>query len=37
MKYQGTSLALMNIALTMLATDLAAHELKTSDLPVLWA
>ena len=37
MKYQGTSLALMNIALTMLVTDLAAHELKTSDLPVLWA
>ena len=37
LKNQGLSLALMNIALTMLATDLAAHELKTSDLPVLWA
>ena len=28
-KNQGMSLALMNIALSMLATDLVAHELKT--------
>ena len=30
---QGMALALMGIALTMLATDLLAHELKTSVLP----
>ena len=37
LKNQGMSLVLMNIALTMLATDLVAHELKTSDLPLFWA
>ena len=31
---QGMSLALMNIALTMLAVDLLVHELKTSALPL---
>ena len=36
-KNQGMSLALMNIALTMLATDLLAYELKTADLPLFWA
>ena len=30
---QGMALALMGIALTTLATDLLAHELKTSVLP----
>ena len=30
---QGMALALMGISLTMLATDLLAHELKTSVLP----
>ena len=30
---KGMALALMGIALTMLATDLMAHELKVSALP----
>jgi hypothetical protein len=30
---QGMALALMGVALTMLATDLLTHELKTSALP----
>ena len=30
---QGIALALMGVALTMLATDLLAHELKASALP----
>ena len=30
---QGIALALMGVALTMLATDLLTHELKTSALP----
>ena len=30
---QGMALALMGVALTMLLTDLLAHELKTSALP----
>ena len=34
---QGMSLALMHIALTVMATDLVAHELKTSDLSMFWA
>ena len=34
---QGIALALMGVALTMLATDLLAHELKTSALPLFWA
>ena len=34
---QGIALALMSAALTMLATDLLAHELKTSALPLFWA
>ena len=37
LKNQGMSLALMNIALTVMATDLVAHELKTSDLSMFWA
>ena len=32
-KNQGIAIALMGIALTMLATDLLAHELKVSVLP----
>ena len=36
-KNQGIALALMGVALTMLATDLLAHELKTSALPTSWA
>ena len=32
-KNQGIALALMGVALTMLATDLLAHELKVSALP----
>ena len=32
-KNQGMALALMGVALTMLATDLLAHELKASVLP----
>ena len=32
-KNQGIALALMGVALTMLATDLLAHELKASALP----
>ena len=32
-KNQGTALALMGVALTMLATDLLTHELKGSALP----
>jgi hypothetical protein len=32
-KNQGIALALMGVALTMLATDLLAHELKGSALP----
>ena len=32
-KNQGMALALMGVALTMLATDLLAHELKASALP----
>ena len=32
-KNQGVALALMGIALTMLATDLLAHELQTTALP----
>ena len=32
-KNQGTALALMGVALTMLATDLLAHEWKASVLP----
>ena len=34
---QGIALALMGVSLTMLATDLLAHELKTSALPLFWA
>ena len=34
---QGIALALMGVALTMLATDLLAYELKTSALPLFWA
>ena len=34
---QGIALALMGVARTMLATDLLAHELKTSALPLFWA
>jgi len=30
---QGMALALMGVALTMLLTDLLAHELQTSALP----
>ena len=30
---QGIALALMGVALTMLLTDLLAHELQTSALP----
>ena len=36
-KNQGIALALMGVALTMLATDLPAHEFKTSALPLFWA
>ena len=36
-KNQGIAIALMGVALTMLATELLAHELKTSDLPLFWA
>ena len=32
-KNQGIALALMGVALTMIATDLLAHELKASVLP----
>ena len=32
-KNQGMALALMGVALTMLATDLLAHELHASVLP----
>ena len=32
-KNQGVALALMGVALTMLATDLLAHEMKASALP----
>ena len=32
-KNKGIALALMGVALTMLATDLLAHELKASALP----
>ena len=32
-KNKGMALALMGVALTMLATDLLAHELKASVLP----
>ena len=32
-KNQGMALALMGVALTMLATDLLAHELKASVMP----
>ena len=32
-KNQGIALALMGVALTMLATDLLAHELNASALP----
>ena len=32
-KNQGIALALMGVALTMLSTDLLAHELKASALP----
>ena len=32
-KNQGIALALMGVALTMLATDLLAHELRGSALP----
>ena len=32
-KNQGIALALMGVALTMLATDLLAHELQTSVMP----
>ena len=32
-KNQGTALALMGLALTMLAKDLLAHELKVSAMP----
>ena len=37
LKNQDMSLALMNIALTVMATELVAHELKTSDLSMFWA
>ena len=36
-KNQGIALALMGVALTMLAMDLLAHELKASALPLFWA
>ena len=36
-KDQGIALALMGVALTMLAADLLAHELKVSALPSSWA
>ena len=32
-KNQGMALALMGVALTMLTTDLLAHELQTSVMP----
>ena len=32
-KNQGMALALMGVALTMLLTDLLAHELQTTALP----
>ena len=34
---QGMPLALMNIALTMLAVDLLAHESRASALPMSWS